>query len=93
VPLEEDYYDKFDEIYVSSSIQFDGVEEIILVQFIYYQLFCKTFLLCNKVCDICFYIYDTHSGLPLKLGVIGVDRQNLKIINFEHELHPRLGLE
>jgi hypothetical protein len=23
----------------------------------------------------------------------GVNRQNLKIINFEHALHPRLGLE
>jgi hypothetical protein len=37
------------------SSQFDGAEKIILVRFIYYQLFCKTFSLCNKVSDICLY--------------------------------------
>jgi hypothetical protein len=30
-------------------------EIILLVRFIYYQLFCKTFSLCNKVCDIHLY--------------------------------------
>jgi hypothetical protein len=56
VPPEEDYYDEYDEIYVSSPSQLDGVEKLILVHFIYYQLYRKTFLLCNKVCDIRLYI-------------------------------------
>jgi hypothetical protein len=55
VPPEEDYYDDFDEMYVLSPSQLDGAEEIILVRFIYYQLFCKAFSLCNKVCDIRLY--------------------------------------
>jgi hypothetical protein len=55
VPPEEDYYDDFDEMYVLSPSQLDGAEEIILVRFIYYHLFCKAFSLCNKVCDIHLY--------------------------------------
>jgi hypothetical protein len=46
-----------------------GEEIIILVWFIYYQLFCKTFLLSNKDCDVCLYtlshfmcgsLFDAH---------------------------------
>jgi hypothetical protein len=55
VAPEEDYYDEFDEVSVTSPSQLDGAKKIILVRFIYYHLFCKTFVLCNKVCDI--YIY------------------------------------
>jgi hypothetical protein len=40
---------------VSSPSQLDGAEKIILVWFIYYQLFCKTFLLCYKIGDIFLY--------------------------------------
>jgi hypothetical protein len=40
---------------VESPSQLDGAKEIILVRFIHYHLFCKTFSLCNKVCDI--YLY------------------------------------
>jgi hypothetical protein len=40
---------------VSSPSQLDDAKEIILVRFIYHQLFCKTFLLCNKVCDMRLY--------------------------------------
>jgi hypothetical protein len=29
----------------------------------------------------------------MKVGYRGVNRRNLKIINFEHALHPGLGLE
>jgi hypothetical protein len=36
----------------------DGVKEIILVRFIYYQLFCKIFSLCNKFYDI--YVYTLN---------------------------------
>jgi hypothetical protein len=36
-------------------------------------------------------IGDRASGAESRLD--GVNRQNLKIINFEHELHPGLGLE
>ena len=58
----------------------DGVKEIILVRIIYSRLFCKTFSLCNKVCDIRLYtlshcmcwsslahIWDAP-GFPLKSG-------------------------
>jgi hypothetical protein len=31
--------------------------------------------------------------IPIKSRLEGVNRQNLKIINFEHALHPWLGLE
>jgi hypothetical protein len=41
---------------VSSRSPLDCAEEIILlVRFIYYQLFRKIFLLCKKVCDIRLY--------------------------------------
>jgi hypothetical protein len=40
---------------VSSPSRVHGVKEIILVCFIYYPLFCNTFSLCNRVCDI--YLY------------------------------------
>jgi hypothetical protein len=65
---------------VSSPSRLDGVKEIRLVCFIYHQLFCKTFSLCNKACDIYLYTlvivcvvliwrtYETHPGLPLKSG-------------------------
>jgi hypothetical protein len=36
----------------------------------------------------------TNGGLtPLECRLEGVTRRNLKIINFEHALHPGLGLE
>jgi hypothetical protein len=31
--------------------------------------------------------------IPIESRLEGVNRQNLKIINFEHTLHPGLGLE
>jgi hypothetical protein len=31
--------------------------------------------------------------IPIESCLEGVNRRKLKIINFEHELHPRLGLE
>jgi hypothetical protein len=31
--------------------------------------------------------------IPIKSRLEGVNRQKLKIINFEHALHPRLGLK
>jgi hypothetical protein len=31
--------------------------------------------------------------IPIESRLEGVNRRNLKIINFEHTLHPRLGLE
>jgi hypothetical protein len=40
---------------VASPSLLNDVEEIILVRFIYYHVFCKILPLCNKVCDI--YLY------------------------------------
>ena len=34
-----------------------------------------------------------RAPIPIKIHLDGVNRRNLKIINFEHTLHPRLGLE
>jgi hypothetical protein len=31
--------------------------------------------------------------IPIESCLEGVNRRNLKIINFGHELHPELGLE
>jgi hypothetical protein len=31
--------------------------------------------------------------IPIESRLVGVNRRNLKIINFEHALHPGLGLE
>jgi hypothetical protein len=67
-------------------VNYGVVELVILARFIYYQLFCKTFLLCNKVYDIriytliycmcgsCFWrTYEMHLNLPLNSGVTSAD--------------------
>jgi hypothetical protein len=34
-----------------------------------------------------------RAPIPIESRLKGVNRQNLKIVNFEHELHPELALE
>jgi hypothetical protein len=51
---------------------------IVLVCFIYYQLYCKTFSLCNKACDICIFILSHYMCWSCFAHIWGTPRVALK---------------